>query len=155
MENKEIIIPDKLQKSWEQEAISQRLPLSEFSEFIRMKERRYVSELSQNRQTEKVFANDARNKFTSFGNSLAYQKIMELPRVERAVKVSRFSFEELRNRFSRGFANEEQRKCFLSEREEWFLRLKERMKDLKISKEVLESFGLSWTECKSFAYQSI
>ncbi|PTL34622.1 hypothetical protein C7120_08975 [Prevotella sp. oral taxon 376] len=38
---KEIIIPSSLQKSWEEQAIRENIPYTEFAEFIRMKQRQY------------------------------------------------------------------------------------------------------------------
>jgi hypothetical protein len=147
-------ISSALMQQWEQEAIAQKIPYTEFGEFLRMKERNYRLNLSTKNRV-KVFASGAQNKFTESGNKIAYEKIMQIPAAERAVKIAKFSFEELRKKSLRGFCDEQQKENFLSEREYWFSHLKERMRDLKLSKEFLADFGLDWKECKKFAFSAV
>lgn len=149
------IIPSALMQQWEQEALSQKIPYTEFGNFLKMKERLFRQSLSTTKESPKVFANDARNKLTEYGNKVALETLLSIPEVDRACKFAKFDLEELQRKLSRGFVDETQKEMFLLERDHWFMRLKEKMKDFRISKEVLESFGLSWKECKSFAYQTI
>ena len=102
-----------------------------------------------------IFTNNARNKLTEYGNKVALDKLLSIPEVERTCKFAKFDMEELQKNLSHGFATEWQKEMFLSRRNFWFSHLKERMRDLRISKETLESFGLSWKAVKSFAYQTI
>ena len=150
-----IIIPSSLIQQWENEALQQKIPYTEFGNFLRMKERNYLQSQERKNQTEKVFANDARNKLTEYGNKVALETLLSIPEVERACKFARFDFDELKRKLSRGFADAEQKENFLFEREHWFMRLKDKMKDLRISKETLQSFGLDFKAAKSFYYQAI
>lgn len=104
---------------------------------------------------EKIFTNSARNKLTEYGNSYALNVLLQIPLVERVCKFAAFDMEEMQKRLSHGFATEELRQRFIDERSRWFAHLKEMMKELRISKETMESFGLNWKECKAFAYQTI
>lgn len=104
---------------------------------------------------EKIFANDSRNKFTEYGNSVALKYLLSIPEVERAIKFASFDFEDLKESLKKGFATEEQKQNFLMRRSCWFSHLKDRMRELKISKETLQSFGFDWKAAKSFAYRTI
>ena len=126
-------IPSALIQQWEQEAIDQKLPYTEFGSF----------------------ANDARNKLTEFGQKVALDTLRALPMVERVCKFARFDYEEMQEEISNGFKSEAQKVYFLDRREHWFLRLKAKMKELRISKETLESYGLSLKTATAFAYQSL
>lgn len=148
-------IPSALIERWEREAIAQKLPYTEFGSFLKMKEQNYFQSLERKNQTEKVFTNDARNKLTDFGQKVALETLLSIPAVERAAKFARFDFEDLKDELSRGFKDEAQKLSFLERRDSWFFRLKEKMKDLRISKETLLSFGLDFKAAKSFAYQTI
>lgn len=104
---------------------------------------------------EKIFANDSKNKFTEYGNSVALKYLLSIPEVERAIKFASFDFEDLKSSLDKGFATEEQKQNFLIRRSCWFSHLKDRMRELKISKETLQSFGFDWKAAKSFAYRTI
>ena len=148
-------IPSALIQQWEREALQQKIPYTEFGNFLRMKETNYRQSLEDRKQSPKVFANDARNKLTEYGNKVALETLLSIPLVERVCKFARFDMEELQRKLSRGFADAEQKENFIWEREHWFMRLKEKMKDLRISKETLQSFGLDFKAAKSFYYQAI
>lgn len=148
-------IPSALIERWEREAIAQKLPYTEFGSFLKMKEQNYFQSLERKNQTEKVFTNDARNKLTAHGQKVALDTLLSIPMVERVCKFARFDYEEMQEELSHGFKSEAQKVSFLDRREHWFMRLKEKMKDLRISKETLLSFGLDFKSAKSFAYQTI
>lgn len=148
-------IPSALIQQWEQEAIDQKLPYTEFGSFLKMKEQNYYQSLDKSKAAEKVFTNDARNKLTEFGQRVALDTLRALPMVERVCKFARFDYEEMQEEISNGFKSEAQKVYFLDRREHWFLRLKEKMKELRISKETLESYGLSLKTATAFAYQSL
>ena len=147
-------IPSHVLEMWEREAIDQKIPYTEFGNFLRMKQRQYEQRQST-KVSEPIFANDARNKLTDFGQKVALETLLSIPAVERAAKFARFDFEDLKDELSRGFKDEAQKLSFLERRDNWFFRLKEKMKDLRISKETLLSFGLDFKAAKSFAYQTI
>ena len=148
-------IPSSLMQQWESEALSQKIPYTEFGNFIKMKERLYWQSLSTTKEQPQIFANDARNKLTEYGNKVALETLLAIPLVERVCKFAKFDLEELQRKLSRGFEDETQKENFIWERDYWFMRLKEKMKENRISKETLESFGLNWKECKVFAYQTL
>lgn len=148
-------IPSALIQQWEREAIDQKLPYTEFGNFLKMKEQNYWQSLEVREERKEIFANDARNKLTEYGNKVALETLLSIPMVERAAKFSRFDFEDLKDELSRGFKDEAQKLSFLERRDNWFMRLKEKMKDLRISKETLLSFGFDFKAAKSFAYQTI
>jgi len=148
-------IPSSLMLQWEQEALSQKIPYTEFGNFLKMKERLYLQSMSTRKERPQIFANAARNKLTEYGNKVALHYLLSIPLVERVCKFAKFDLEELKGKLSRGFDDETQKENFIWERDHWFMRLKEKMKEHRISKDTLESFGLNWKECKTFAYQTI
>lgn len=149
------IIPPALMQQWEQEAIDQKIPYTEFGNFLKMKEQNYWQAQSTKKVSEPIFANDARNKLTEYGNKVALDTLLSIPMVERVCKFARFDFEDLKEELSHGFNDEAQKLSFLERRDNWFMHLKEKMKDLRISKETLQSFGFDFKAAKSFAYQTI
>ena len=148
-------IPSALTLQWEQEAIEQKIPYTEFGNFIKMKENNYRQSLGSKEETPQIFANAARNKLTEYGNKVVLDYFLGIPLVERICKFAKYDLDEMQKKLSHGFADAEQKENFIYEREHWFMRLKEKMKEHRISKEVLESFGLDWKQCKTFAYQTL
>ena len=148
-------IPSALIQQWEREAIDQKLPYTEFGSFLKMKEQNYWQSQSTKKVSQPIFANDARNKLTDFGQKVALDTLLSIPMVERVCKFARFDFEDLKDELSHGFNDEAQKLSFLERRDNWFMRLKEKMKELRISKETLLSFGFDFKAAKSFAYQTI
>ena len=104
---------------------------------------------------EQIFANDAMNKFTEYGNKVALNYLLSIPEVQRVCEFALYDFEELQSLLAKGFNCEMQKEIFLTKRNIWFSHLKERMFELRISKETMQSFGLNWKEVKTFAYQTI
>ena len=150
------IIPSHILEKWEQEAIVQGIPYTEFGSFLKMKQERYWQSFSTRKEVRnEIFANDARNKLTDYGQKVALETLLNIPIVERVCKFARFDYEEMQEELSHGFKSEAQKLSFLERRDNWFMRLKEKMKDLRISKETLLSFGLDFKAAKSFAYQTI
>lgn len=148
-------VPSGLLLRWEREALKEKVSLHGLKEFVRMKERLWRESLAAKEERPQVFANAARNKLTAYGNKVALEHFLKIPVVERTCRMARMDMETLQRKLSGGFVSDEQKRNFLSEREQWFAHLKERMKDLRISKETLETFGLSWKAAKSFAYQAV
>jgi hypothetical protein len=148
-------IPSDILEMWEREAISQNIPYTEFGNFLKMKQEQYWQKSAEIKVSQPIFANDARNKLTEYGNKVALDTLLSIPMVERVCKFARFDYEDLKAELSRGFKDESQKLSFLERRDHWFMRLKEKMKDFRISKETLLSFGLDFKSAKSFAYQVI
>ena len=63
-------IPSSLQKSWEDQALRENIPYTEFAEFIRMKQRQYKESLQTQHEQEEIFANAAKNKLSEYGNKI-------------------------------------------------------------------------------------
>lgn len=149
------IIPSSLMQEWEQEALSQKIPYNEFGNFLRMKENNYWQSIEEKKERPQIFANAARNKLTEYGNKVALDYFLAIPIVERVCKLAKFDLEDMQRKLSNGFADAGQKENFIFERDNWFMRLKEKMKEHRISKETMQSFGLDWKVCKTFAYQTI
>ena len=148
-------IPSDILEMWEREAIDQKIPYTEFGNFLKMKQEQYWQKSAEIEVSQPIFSNNARNKLTEYGNKVALDTLLSIPMVERVCKFARFDFEDLKAELSRGFKDESQKLSFLERRDHWFMRLKEKMKDFRISKETLLSFGLDFKSAKSFAYQTI
>lgn len=151
----EVEIPSSVIERWEKEAMDQKLPYTEFKEFLRMKKDSYRQSFVKETRKEKIFTNDACNKLTAYGQRVALETILSIPEVERVCKIAKIDFEELSERLSKGFADRLQKEMFESMRELWFAHLKERMYELRISKETLASFGIDWKVYKTFAFRQI
>lgn len=140
---------------WEREAIDQGVSCYEIGNFMKMKENAWREEHRTFQTKESVYTNSACNRLTEHGNKFVYSKLMEIPTIERIVKVARVNFEELQKRLSRGFADDVQRDLFVAQRDSWFSHLKEKMCEHKISKETLSAFGLNWKDAKSLAFMAV
>lgn len=151
--NKVREIPSAVLERWEREAIDQKLPYTEFKEFLRMKKERYLE--SSQKSQPKIFTNDACNKLTEHGQKVALDTLLQLSVIERTCKVAKYDLEELQKKLSAGFSSDFQKEMFVTYRDLWFQHLKDRMKELSINKETLESFGLDWKKAKTFAYQTL
>lgn len=153
--DKTVQVPSVLLLQWEREALEEKVSLHGLKEYVRMKEKIWRESLAAEEVRPQIFANAARNKLTAYGNKVALDHFLKIPVVERTCRIARIDMETLQRKLSGGFVSDEQKRNFLSEREQWFAHLKERMKDLRISKETLETFGMSWKAAKSFAYQTV
>lgn len=141
---------------WENEAILQGVSCYEIGNFMKMKEKLWREAKSTRKPSkESIYTNAACNRLTEHGNKFVYSKLMEIPTIERIVKVARVNFEELQKRLSRGFADDVQRDLFVAQRDSWFSHLKEKMCEHKISKETLSAFGLNWKDAKSLAFMAV
>lgn len=148
-------IPSALLEKWERDAMQQRVSVYDFGSFMQMKVRNYRDGQSTKNARAEIWANDARNKFTKLGNEIALQKHLELPADRRAILNARCKWESLQKKLSQGFKSDEQKEIFLAERDQWFSYLREKMRDLRISKDVLAANGLNWKNATAFAYQVI
>lgn len=148
-------IPAVLLEKWENDALRCGISCYEIGNFIRAREREYIESRRMKEETPAVYANSARNKLTSYGNDLALAYILQIPAVERACKIARYEMELLQKKLSEGFRSDEQRAIFLSERSRWYNHLRERMRELRISKETLAFYGLPLKSVNSFAYREV
>lgn len=157
MKSSESFPSSSLIEKWENEAISQGVSCYEIGNFMKMKEKIWREEHSTKTfpKKESIYTNSSCNRLTESGNRFVYNKIMEIPVVERIVKVAKFNFENLHEKIRKGFADEVQKDVFLSERDYWFAHLKEMMMLHRISKETLAQFGLNWKDAKSLAFMAV
>ena len=102
-----------------------------------------------------IFTNQSGNKLTEYGNIVALNFLLNIPAVERTCKFAKYDYEELFAELSKGFVSEEQKQNFIEKRSYWFNHLRDRMRELRISKETFKTFGVNYKTLKSFAYQTI
>lgn len=143
-------IPCALIEKWEREAIEQNLPYTEVGEFLKMKEKRWRE--SQPKADKPRLYVDSSRRLTEYGNSFVLSWLLSMPVEARACKVLKVEFEDLKGR---KIKTDEQRENFWLDRQDWFARLKRKMKDLRMSKETLAAYGLNWEACKTFAFQAV
>ena len=146
------IIPSDLLESWEEQAIREKIPYTEFSEFIRMKERQYEESLQKQDEQKEVFANAARNKLSEYGNKVALNYLLAIPQVERLCKFARFDFEDLQKMQAKVSAGKADKANFLWQLESWYKKLKSDMKEYRLSKETLSSYGLDFKAATNFYF---
>ena len=149
-------LPSSLIEKWESEAILQGVSVYEIGNFMKMKEKAWrESKRADVPERESLYTNASCNRLTKHGQKAVYEKLMEIPTVERIVKIARYNFAELQRKMERGFSTDTQKEIFVSEREYWFAHLKSQMKEHRISKETLLQYGLNWNDCKRFAFLTV
>lgn len=79
--------------------------------------------------------------------------LLDIPMPGRVVVIAKLRYKMLLGKLG-NVRTDSQRENFVYERDLWFAWLKNSMRDYKLSKEYLSSFGLDWNECKKFAYGS-
>lgn len=147
-----MIIPSELLESWEAQAIRENIPYTEFAEFIRMKQRKYKESLQTQHKQEGIFANDAKNKLSEYGNKVALNYLLAIPQIERICKFSRFDFEDLQKLQAKVSAGKADKAYFLWQLESWYNKLKSDMKEYRLSKETLSSYGLDFKAATNFYF---
>ena len=146
------IIPSALLKKWEEQAIRENIPYTEFAEFIRMKQRKYKESLQTQHKQEGIFANDAKNKLSEYGNKVALNYLLAIPQVERICKFAKFDFEDLQKMQVKVSAGKADKANFLWQLESWYKKLKSDMKEYRLSKETLLSYGLDFKAATNFYF---
>lgn len=149
---KELFIPSDLQKSWEDQAIRENIPYTEFAEFIRMKQRQYEESLQTQHEQEEIFANAAKNKLSEYGNKIVLNYLLAIPQVERICKFARFDFEDLQELSAKVLKGQADKDNFLWQLESWYKKLKSDMKEHHLSKETLSSYGLDFKAATNFYF---
>ena len=145
-------IPSDLQKSWEDQAIRENIPYTEFAEFIRMKQRQYEESLQTQHEQEEIFANAAKNKLSEYGNKIVLNYLLAIPQVERICKFARFDFEDLQELSAKVLKGQADKDNFLWQLESWYNKLKLDMKEYRLSKETLLSYGLDFKAATNFYF---
>ena len=149
---KVMIIPSELLESWEEQAIRENIPYTEFAEFIRMKQRRYEQSLQVQDKQEEIFANAAKNKLSEYGNKVALNYLLAIPQIERLCKFAKFDFEDLQELSAKVLKGQADKDNFLWQLESWYNKLKSDMKEYRLSKETLSSYGLDFKAATNFYF---
>ena len=149
---KETFIPSGLLNSWEEQALRENIPYTEFAEFIRMKQRQYEESLQVQDKQEEIFTNAARNKLTEYGNKVALACLLAIPQPERLIRHARFEFEDLQALYQKVSNGKCDKDNFLWQLEYWYLKLKSDMKKHRLSKETLASYGLDFKAATNFYF---
>lgn len=147
-----IIIPSKVQKLWEEQAMRENLTHDEFLDFIKDQERKYLESLQPEYEGEEIFANSSRNKLTEYGNEKVLKYFLAIPQIERICKFARFDFDELKELHTKVLSGKTDKENFLWQLEHWYNKLKADMKKYRLSKETLQSYGLDYKAATKFYF---
>ena len=146
------IIPSELLKSWEEQAIRENIPYTEFAEFIRMKQRRYEESLQPEKESKSLYTDDAKNKLSEYGNKVALAYLLRIPKTKRIIKFARFDFEDLQKQYAKVSKGKADKENFIWDLDHWYKKLKSDMKEYRWSKETLSSYGLDFKAATKFYF---
>ena len=146
------MIPSEVQKLWEEQAMRENIPYTEFSEYIRMKERRYRESLHKESEKPAIWANGARNKLTEYGNELALRYLLAIPLIKRICKFARYDFEDLQTLSKKIHSGKADKENFLLELDHWYKKLKADMKKYRISKDTMMYYGFDYKAATNFYF---
>ena len=149
----QIIIPSAIYSKWEAEAVAQKISLHAFGAFIKMKECQYID--AQNKTSENntpIFATPAKNKLTKYGNDLALRKLLSIPIIERKAMFARFDYEDFCNKYQSIKRGKSTNKDFFYFLDLWYKKLKDDMKEYRISKETFLRYGFNYKEATNFYF---
>ena len=146
------IIPSALLKKWEEQAIRENIPYTEFAEFIRMKQRRYEESLQPEKESKSIYTNAAKNKLSEYGNKVALAYLLRIPKTERKIKFTRFDFEDLQKQYAKVSKGKADKENFIWDLDYWYKKLKADMKEYRWSKETLLSYGLDFKAATNFYF---
>lgn len=147
------IIPPTIYNRWEEEAIDQQISVQALGAFIRMKEKQYID--AQNETSENntpIFANPAKNKLTKYGNNFALRVLLSIPTFERKAKFARFDFEDFCSKYQSIKEGKSTNKDFFYFLDLWYKKLKDDMKEYRISKETFLRYGFNYKEATNFYF---
>lgn len=147
------IIPPTIYNKWEEEAIAQQISVHAFGAFIKMKERQYME--TQNKTSENntpIFANPAKNKLTKYGNNFALRVLLSIPTFERKAKFARFDFEDFCSKYQSIKEGKSTNKDFFYFLDLWYKKIKDDMKEYRISKETFLRYGFNYKEATNFYF---
>lgn len=150
-ENK-IDIPSDVQKLWEEQAIREHIPYTEFPEFIRTKEREFLRAQEKEQPRPQIYTNETRNKLTAYGQRVALEYILAIPQIERICKFARYDFEDLQILSKKNHTGKADKENFLWELDHWYEKLKEDMKKYRISKDTMKCYGLDYKAATKFYF---
>lgn len=146
------IIPSELLKSWEEQAIRENIPYTEFAEFIRMKQRRYEESLQPEKESKSLYTDDSKSKLSEYGNKVALAYLLKIPKTERIITFARFHFEDLQKQYAKVSKGKADKENFIWDLDYWYKKLKSDMKEYRWSKETLSSYGLDFKAATKFYF---
>lgn len=152
MKQQTIISPATYNK-WEEEAAAQKISVHAFGSFIRMKEKKYME--SQNETVKNntpIFATPAKNKLTKYGNNFAIRALLSIPIIERKSKFAKFDFEDFCSKYQSIKEGKSTNKDFFYFLDLWYKKLKDDMKEYRISKETFLKYGFNYKEATNFYF---
>lgn len=153
-ENK-IDIPSDVQKLWEEQAIREHIPYTEFPEFIRTKEREYLRAQEKEQPRPQIYTNEAHNALTAYGQRVALEYILAIPQIERICKFAKYDFDELQELHTKVLLGKTDKENFVWQLEHWYKKLKADMKEYRLSKETLLKHGLDYKAATNFYFAAI
>lgn len=146
-------IPQTTYNKWEAEAGAQKISVQAFGAFIRMKENQYLDAQNKTSENNKpIFATPAKNKLTKYGNNFALRALLSIPVLERKAKFARFDFEDFCSKYKSIKEGKSTNKDFFYFLDLWYKKLKDDMKEYRISKETFLRYGFNYKEATNFYF---
>lgn len=144
MENKEI--PGNLLRKWEISATEQNLSQSEFIIFIRERQKEYFDSLETS-EKHKVMEN---GQLTDYGKKVAVEYYHSMDKIQRAITLSKVDFMTLEETLKKkGYNNDICYEIISS-----YDLLRERMSNLRISKEEMKKYRLDFSEVRKMYFSA-
>ena len=144
MENKEI--PGNLLRKWEISATEQNLSQSEFIIFIRERQKEYFDSLETS-EKPKIMEN---GQLTDYGKKVAVEYYHSMDKIQRAITLSKVDFMTLEETLKKkGYNNDICYEIISS-----YDLLRERMSNLRISKEEMKKYRLDFSEVRKMYFSA-
>ena len=144
MEYKEI--PGNLLRKWEISATKQNLSQSEFIIFIRERQKEYFDSLETS-EKHKVMEN---GQLTDYGKKVAVEYYHSMDKIQRAITLSKVDFMTLEETLKKkGYNNDICYEIISS-----YDLLRERMSNLRISKEEMKKYRLDFSEVRKMYFSA-
>ena len=144
MENKEI--PGNLLRKWEISATEQNLSQSEFIIFIRERQKEYFDSLEASEKPS-IMEN---GQLTDYGKKVAVEYYHSMDKIQRAITLSKVDFMTLEETLKKkGYNNDICYEIISS-----YDLLRERMSNLRISKEEMKKYRLDFSEVRKMYFSA-
>ena len=144
MEYKEI--PGNLLRKWEISATEQNLSQSEFIIFIRERQKEYFDSLETS-EKPKIMEN---GQLTDYGKKVAVEYYHSMDKIQRAITLSKVDFMTLEETLKKkGYNNDICYEIISS-----YDLLRERMSNLRISKEEMKKYRLDFSEVRKMYFSA-
>ena len=144
MEYKEI--PGNLLRKWEISATKQNLSQSEFINYIRERQKEYFDSLETS-EKHKVMEN---GQLTDYGKKVAVEYYHSMDKIQRAITLSKVDFMTLEETLKKkGYNNDICYEIISS-----YDLLRERMSNLRISKDEMKKYRLDFSEVRKMYFSA-